>query len=211
MDRGIFIAFEGIDGSGKSTQIHLLKERILKENISCYDTFEPSSGPIGVLARQFLSGRMKTDNRVLTALFAADRLDHILNETDGILKKIEDGITVLTDRYYFSSYAYHGLDVPMEDIIKMNEESASLLRPNLTIFIDVSAKKAMKRINKNRFHTELFEKESQLEKIRYNYLEAFDMLRDDENIIIIDGNGAPERIHEDIWKVVKPLLPQAEE
>ena len=156
--KGRFIAFEGIDGSGKSTQIQLLKDKILREGISCYDTFEPSTGPIGVMARQFLSGRMKADNKVLMALFAADRLDPILNETDGILQKINKGVTVLTDRYYFSSYAYHGLDVPIEQVIRMNEESASLLRPDLTFFIDIDAGTAMERITKNRFHTELFEK-----------------------------------------------------
>lgn len=206
MKKGRFIAFEGIDGSGKSTQIQLLKERILQEGITCYDTFEPSTGPIGVMARQFLSGRMKADNKVLMALFAADRLDHILNETDGILQKINNGVTVLTDRYYFSSYAYHGLDVPIEQVIRMNEESSSLLKPDLTIFIDIDAGTAMERITKNRFHTELFEKESKLKKIRDNYLQAFDMLKDEENIIIVDGLDTPERIHQKIWEVYKDYI-----
>ena len=106
MSKGIFIAFEGIDGSGKSTQIQLLNEKIKEKGIRCYQTCEPSSGPIGSLTRQILTGRIKTDNRVIAAMFAADRLDHLLNDVDGIAKKVEDGITVITDRYYFSSYAY---------------------------------------------------------------------------------------------------------
>ena len=104
MSKGIFIAFEGIDGSGKSTQIQMLTNRIQEEGIRCYQTCEPSGGPIGSLTRQILTGRIKTDNRVIAAMFAADRLDHLLNEVDGIVAKIEDGITVITDRYYFSSY-----------------------------------------------------------------------------------------------------------
>ena len=60
------------------------------------------------------------DNKAIAALFAADRLDHLLNEVDGIASKIEEGTTVLTDRYYFSSYAYHSVDVPMEWVIRAN-------------------------------------------------------------------------------------------
>ena len=87
MGKGIFIAFEGIDGSGKSTQIQLLNEKIKEKGIRCYQTCEPSSGPIGSLTRQILTGRIKTDNRVVAAMFAADRLDHLLNDVDGIAKK----------------------------------------------------------------------------------------------------------------------------
>lgn len=114
MKKGIFIAFEGIDGSGKSTQIQFLMKKIEEKSIRCYQTCEPSSGPIGSLTRQILTGRIKTDNRVIAAMFAADRLDHLLNPIDGIVSKIEEGIHVISDRYYFSSYAYHSVDVPMD-------------------------------------------------------------------------------------------------
>lgn len=206
MSRGIFIAFEGIDGSGKSTQIQMLTDKIMKKGIRCYQTCEPSSGPIGSLTRQILTGRIKTDNRVIAAMFAADRLDHLLNEVDGIVKKIEEGIAVVTDRYYFSSYAYHSVDVPMDWVIKTNEESAKILRPDVTIFIDIDADTAMERITKNRFHTELFEKKSRLEKVRNNYLKAFDLLKEEEKVIIVDGTRTPEEIAEEIWENLEPLF-----
>ena len=206
MNKGIFIAFEGIDGSGKSTQIQMLANRIQEEGIRCYQTCEPSSGPIGSLTRQILTGRIKTDNRVIAAMFAADRLDHLLNEVDGIVAKIEDGITVITDRYYFSSYAYHSVDVPMDWVIKTNEESAKVLRPDVTVFIDIDADTAMERITKNRFHTELFEKKSRLEKVRNNYLKAFDLLKEEENVVIIDGTKSVEEIAEEIWQKTKYLF-----
>ena len=72
--KGCFIVFEGIDGSGKSTQISLLQEHIQEHSINCMTTMEPSNGPIGTLLRQFLSGRIKGEETTLTALFAADRL-----------------------------------------------------------------------------------------------------------------------------------------
>ena len=206
MGKGIFIAFEGIDGSGKSTQIQLLNEKIKEKGIRCYQTCEPSSGPIGSMTRQILTGRMKMDNRVIAAMFAADRLDHLLNEVDGIAKKVEEGVAVITDRYYFSSYAYHSVDVPMDWVIKTNEESAKVLRPDINIFIDIDADTAMERITKNRFHTELFEKKSRLEKVRENYLKAFELLREEENIFIVDGTKTPEEIAEEIWKQVEPIL-----
>ena len=122
MRKGLFLAFEGIDGSGKSTQIRLLNDRLLKEGCRVYQTCEPSGGPIGSQIRQILTGRMKADSRVIAALFAADRLDHLLNDINGMAARIEEGITVLTDRYYFSSYAYHSVDVPMDWVIAANEE-----------------------------------------------------------------------------------------
>lgn len=206
MSKGIFIAFEGIDGSGKSTQIQMLNNRIQQKGIRCYQTCEPSAGPIGSLTRQILTGRIKTDNRVIAAMFAADRLDHLLNEVDGIVAKVEDGICVITDRYYFSSYAYHSVDVPMDWVIKTNEESAKVLRPDVTVFIDIDADTAMDRITKNRFHTELFEKKSRLEKVRNNYLKAFELLKDEEKVFIVDGTRTPEEIAEEIWKQVEPLF-----
>lgn len=210
MKKGIFVAFEGIDGSGKSTQIQLLMKKIAENNQRCYQTCEPSTGPIGSMTRQILTGRIKTDNRVIAAMFAADRLDHLLNEVDGIVHKIEEGIHVITDRYYFSSYAYHSVDVPMDWVIKTNEESAKILRPDLTVFIDISAKEAMERITKNRFHTELFEKESRLQKVRENYFKAFELMKGEEKVLIVDGTLTPEEIAEDIWQAVDSLLKKEE-
>ena len=110
-ERGRFIVFEGIDGSGKTTQIQLLKNRLQQEGIECYSTREPTDSPIGSLIHQIMTGRVRSDNKVIAALFVADRLDHLLNPTDGILEKIGSGISVISDRYYFSSYAYHSIDM----------------------------------------------------------------------------------------------------
>lgn len=203
VNRGNFIAFEGIDGSGKSTQIALLTERLNKAGIYCYTTMEPTDSPIGSLIHQIMTGRIKTDNRVIAGLFVADRLDHLLNEVDGIVSKINKGTTVITDRYYFSSYAYHSVDLPMDWVIKANEQSSAILRPTVTIFIDVKPDIAIERIATNRFHQELFEKKSRLVKVRENYLKAFKELEKDEKYVIIDGNQTQEKIAEMVWEQVK--------
>ncbi|RGI84640.1 dTMP kinase [Dorea formicigenerans] len=201
--KGKFIAFEGIDGSGKSTQIRLLANKLKEIGVYCYTTMEPTDSPIGSLIHQIMTGRIKTDNKVIAGLFVADRLDHLLNDVNGVLSKIMEGTTVITDRYYFSSYAYHSVDMPMDWVIQANAQSKELLQPTVTIFIDVNPDNAVERIAKNRFHQELFEKKSRLIKVREKYLEAFEKLKDEENIVIIDGNRSQEEIAEEIWDKVK--------
>lgn len=204
-NKGKFIVFEGIDGSGKSTQVSLLAERLKQEGVSCYTTMEPTDSLIGSLIHQIMIGRVKADNRVIAGLFVADRLDHLLNEVDGIVSKIDAGTTVITDRYCFSSYAYQSVDMPMEWVIRANEQSSGILRPAVTIFIDISPDIAMERIAKNRDHQELFEKKSRLEQVRKNYMKAFQLLEKEEKVVIIDGSQTPEEIAADVWKVVKAL------
>ena len=203
---GKFIAFEGIDGSGKSTQIKKLMERLSALNIKCYNTKEPTDSPIGSLIHQIMTGRISADNKVIASLFVADRIDHLLNDTDGICQKIDDGIAVITDRYYFSSYAYHGVDIDMDWVINGNSISADILRPTITVFLDVPVEKALNRIHRDRFHTELFEKEERLRKVREKYFEAFDKLQDVENFVIIDADGDMDTIAERVWNAVSHLF-----
>lgn len=206
VNKGKFIAFEGIDGSGKSTQIRLLNERMKREGIPCYTTMEPTDSPIGSLIHQIMTGRIKTDNKVIAGLFVADRLDHLLNDINGIVNKINEGTTVITDRYYFSSYAYHSVDMPMDWVIKANEQSSNILRPTVTVFIDISADTAIERIAKNRQHQELFEKKSRLVQVREKYFEAFEKLKDEERVVVVDGSRSEQDIAEDIWDKINSMI-----
>ncbi len=204
--KGKLIALEGIDGSGKSTQARLLAERMRREGIACYATMEPTDSPIGSLIRQIMTGRVRTDNRVIAPLFAADRLDHLLNEVNGILHKVEEGIAVITDRYYFSSYAYQGVDLPMEWVIQANKLSSDILRPDVTVFLDISPKLALERISRNRFRQELFEEEARLIQVREKYMEAFGALEGVERVAVLDGNGSPQEIAEALWDEVRKFI-----
>ncbi len=204
--RGAFIAFEGIDGSGKGTQIHMLKQYLEQEGYPIFGTLEPNDSPTGSLIHQIMIGRIKTTNDVIASLFVADRLDHIQNDTNGILKFVNQGVNVITDRYYFSSYAYQSVDVPMEWIIQANSLAASLLRPDVTVFIDVDPEITMKRIEQNRMTKELFEETDRLIETRARYFEAFDRLKDEENVVIIDGARSPQEVQEDVLKAVLPYF-----
>lgn len=204
--KGRFITFEGIDGSGKSTQIRLLKQTIEKNYGSCHDTLEPSGGPVGSLLRQFLSGRMKTDEQTLAALFAADRLDHLLNENDGICEKTRQGIHVICDRYLLSSYAYQSVRAPLNWVMELNRAARETLRPDCHIFIDVDPEVSQKRMETSRFHQDFFETKERLTEVRMRYLELIDMLKEQETIFVINGNQPVDAIAADIWKRVAPLF-----
>ncbi len=201
----MFIALEGIDGSGKSTQIKMLADYLKNQGRDVYLTREPSDLNIGKTIRKYLTGELKTDNRVIAALFVADRLEHILDDKEGLLKIKSDGRDIITDRYYFSSYAYQSVDMPMDWIINANSEAAKLLKPDATIFIDITPEQAMERINTNREETELFENAERLKATRDKYFEAFDKLKKSENVIIVDGSGTPEEVHSRIVEAVKKV------
>ena len=205
-NNGHFIVLEGIDGSGKSTQIRRLKNRLLREGIPCYDTHEPTDGPIGSLIHQMMTGRIVSDNRAMAALFVADRLDHLLNPVDGLCAKIKKGVSVLSDRYYFSSYAYHSVDLPMDWVIAANAPCAEALRPSVTIFLDVEPEIAMDRMARFRSRRELFETKERLAAVRKNYFEAFQKMKDSEHVVVVDGMKDEAEIEAGIWGVAKQLF-----
>lgn len=195
----MFIAFEGIDGSGKSTQAKLLAERLTAAGYKVYLTFEPTDSEMGKLIRKIFSGERPADEHVIAALFAADRLDHILNTTNGIKKKLEESYIVICDRYYLSSYAYHSVHVDMDWVIQLNSVSAQLLKPDFYFFIDVDVETSMLRIAASRTSTELYETSDNLRKVRENYFKAMEKLHSNENIIIINGKQELDIITEEIW------------
>lgn len=199
---GNFIVFEGIDGSGKSTQVQLLKNRLARMGVPFYATFEPTDSPIGSLIHQMMTGRVVSDNKVVAALFVADRLDHLLNPLNGVCAKIQDGISVISDRYYFSSYAYHSVDMPMDWVVAANSQSAEILRPSVTVFIDVDPEDAIRRIAKTRSQPELFETRERLISVRKKYFEAFEKLRDSENVLVVDGGRDPRAVEVEIWEKI---------
>ena len=206
---GRFIAFEGIDGSGKSTQLRHLQRRMEEAGIPVLSTTEPTQGPIGRLIRQILSGEVRTDERVIAPLYVADRTDHLLNPDWGVCGALSRGVNVLMDRYYFSSYAYQTTDsVPMERIIAANADCAATLRPDLTVFLDLSPEEAMRRIAAGRDRREIFENLERLKRVRDNYLEAFRRMEAVERVVILDAAEGEAALAERIWSSVAPLFPQ---
>ena len=155
---------------------------------------------------EVLTGQVDCDSRVVAPLFVADRLDHLLRKGDGLLALVEGGTDVLCDRYYFSSYAYQSVDLPLEWVIGANRPCADLLRPDATLFLDVDPELALERIARGRDHTELFETRERLTRTREQYFRAFEAEKGRERILILPGDQSPEALSRAIWDRVAPLL-----
>jgi len=204
MKKNLFIVFEGIDGCGKSTQVKLLSENLKRIGHSIYTTCEPTDSPIGSIIKDIFQHRLEVDHRTVAGLFIADRLEHLLNKKDGILKMLEEGQTVICDRYYFSSYAYQGVHISQQWVIDANSLSANLLRPDLSVFIDIDPEISLKRISSARGNLELYETLSNLVKVREKYFEAFESQNKYEKVFITEGNRQLEVIAQEIWdEIVK--------
>ena len=153
---GLFIAIEGIDGAGTTTQAAKLFEALQAKGLPVHLTREPSDGPIGVLIRQILSGRVVVpgvhgvrppDWTTMALLFAADRVDHVDAE---IVPNLMDGVTVITDRFDYSSVAYQSMTSDDGDsaIDWVRTINARARRPDLTIVLDVPSEIAAQRRQK---------------------------------------------------------------
>lgn len=192
--KGKFIVFEGIDGSGISTQTARLRAYLESNNIKAILAKEPSEGPVGTLIRQVLSGRMHgIDDSCLALLFAADRIDHNRNK---IIPALAQGDYVICDRYLWSSYAYQGMK---NDPAWIQEINRHAYKPDLTIFIRVRPETSLKRITGSRFQTEIFEKLDILQQVLDNYIKLFNQWKDSgETVVEIDGEQEPDVIEKEI-------------
>ncbi len=194
-----FIVVEGLDGSGKSTQIELLKNALEARGERVYVTAEPQNYETGAYIRRILSESLDKNMYLQAALFLADRLEHITNEKCGIKKYLSEGYTVICDRYYYSSFAYQGTASDIDWVMDINLNCPEILTPDICIFLDVNPDTCKKRIDQTRESVELYEKSTALmKKIRQNFLDVFERLKTRENIRIIDANRPLEEIAADI-------------
>lgn len=207
-----FIVIEGTDGSGVSTQAELLEKKLRDTSREVYLTKEPTDGPAGAMIRLALAGRLvkqkdaltsqASESHMLALLFAADRMDHLYND---IIPKLDIGVIVISDRYYLSSYAYQGIDINNTEWLQAI--NSQCLRPDLTVFLDVDAAICYKRMQRRRWHVELFEEQQKLEDVRRGYLKAIEYLaRQRENIVVVNGNQPMNAVHQDIMRAVREVL-----
>ena len=206
MATGRFLVFEGLDGSGKTTQMTRIQKRLTSMGMKAVTTCEPTDGPVGSLIRKMLEGRISSDPRTIAALFAADRTDHLVKPETGVQALVEKGMMVLCDRYYFSSYAYHARDMDLEWIITLNSVNAQIVRPDLTLFIDVAPETCLERIRAGRHRLDMYEKIDILEQVRHNYFTAFDRLRNTEKVVTVDGNTSEDAVEQSIWQHLQPFV-----
>ncbi len=203
--RGLFIVFEGIDGSGKSTQIKLLKEALSERGRKVCVTAEPTDSVSGRLLREALSGASHRSPSELAALFLLDRIYHNVGE-GGIEQLLSEGYDVVCDRYYYSSLAYQGSETDATWVKAMNLDCPEIRKPDVCIFLDLDADTSLSRIGGRGGVTEIYEEKGKLERIRQKYFEVFESLRGRDNVKIISAAASPEEVAEAVFGAVDELL-----
>lgn len=205
VNKGKFIVLEGLDGSGKTTQMKLLAELMEAQGIKAVTTFEPTDGPVGLLIRQALHKEIALPQETIAMLFAADRYQHV---TGQLLELLGEGCCVICDRYYFSNFVYQADETPVERLIMLNQPSMELLRPDVTLFLDVPPEECVRRINEGREMQELYDSLEKLTKVREDYLAVFRRLEEQENIKIVPARDQMNTTTQAIWEAVRDVVVQ---
>lgn len=209
--KGIFITFEGIEGSGKSTQITMLADFLRTAGKRVRLTREPGGTPIGDRIRKILlDPESRLDPRTELLLYAASRAQHL---SEVILPALKAGETVLCDRFSDATMAYqgYGRGLDREVIIELDRIVTSGLKPHLTILLDIDAQRglerALRRNSKEGLEAEArFENEevSFHERVRAGYLALAE--QEPGRIRIVDASGRPDEVHREIKKIVETVL-----
>ncbi len=203
--RGKFIVFEGIDGSGKGTQIDLLVQEMKKQGRQVYRTAEPTNTSTGGMLRDALGGFVRRDAYELSALFLLDRIFHNVNPINGIRKYLSEGVDVVCDRYYYSSFAYQGIDADLKWVMQMNLDCQEIIRPDVCIFLDLDPDVSDRRIAASRMDREIYENIEAQQRIRSRFLEVFRLLEDRETIRIVDASRTIPEVSADIIKILEEI------
>ena len=206
---GKFITFEGIDGSGKSTQLRMLASDLRARGVDIISTHEPGGTPLGRRLREaFLETEETVAPRAELLLFAADRAQHV----EFLIKPaLAEGRTVISDRYADATFAYQGAGRGFEEET-VNEVIALAtggLKPDLTLFFDISVERALGRMNshngderiQNRMDLETAEFYT---RVRVAYLGI--AAREPERFKIVDANGSVDEIHRTVAEIVNGFL-----
>jgi dTMP kinase len=200
--KGIFIAFEGGEGTGKSTQSHLLKEWLEQEGETVVLSREPGGTDLGQGLRKILLGHETgiISPRAEALLYAADRAHHVFSI---IRPALDRGDVVITDRYFDSSIAYQGAGRVLEpgEVARISRWATESLFPTLTILIDQSAEVGLSRL-KSRDRLES-EPNDFHDRVRQEFLQL--AAQDPERYLVVDGSESIDEIHEKIIERVAQI------
>ena len=189
MDKGLFITFEGIEGSGKTSQSRILKEKLIKEGFSVIHTFEPGGTVLGEKIREILlDPHMKIDPVSELLLYFAVRVQHV---NEKIKPALEKGYIVICDRFHDSTIAYqgYGRGVSLKIINDLYDMFVDSIKPDLTILLDLPAEIGLER-NEKANKRDRFELEDITfhNKVKQGYLEI--ARSDPERFFVIDATSS---------------------
>jgi dTMP kinase len=207
--RSAFITFEGVDGSGKSTQLRMLASELRLRGREVVATREPGGTPLGARVRELLlDAQEQVDPLAELLLYAADRAQHVRAL---VRPALAAGHVVLSDRYADATVAYQGAGrgFTPELISEVVEIATGGLKPDLTIVFDLHVdegrRRATRRAHKGQPHDRLdLEDEDFHGRVREGYLRI--AAAEPERVIVLDANGPVEETHSAVLKIVLPFL-----
>jgi dTMP kinase len=192
---GVFICVEGLDASGKTTQSKLLVRNLQRRGFDAVYTTEPSHGRIGRLIRKHvLVGKNRISAVLEALLFAADRVDHSERE---VIPALQADKVVVTDRYLYSSLAYQG--ATGLDLKWIEEVNRWTIKPDMTIYIDISPEIVLKRLKREKSIMETLQNQRRVREI---YLK----LVKDYGLRVVDGNESRRVVAQEIMNAVTNFL-----
>ena len=196
--KGLFITFEGCEGSGKSTIAKMLKEELENTNIPCLFTREPGGTPISEKIRNIIldPSTPEMTSRTEALLYAASRSQHTAEK---IIPALEEGKIVVCDRYLESSLAYQGAarELGVGNIFDINIFGGAI-EPDYVLFFDISPQESLKRI-KNRNFDRLEKEELEFHEKVYNY---FKSQINRNNFISIDATKPIDEVFSKVLKII---------
>ncbi len=189
-----FIVFEGLDGSGQSTQAKLLENYLKKKKFPVVLTKEPTlDSQAGRKIKEILDEKEKIGPDKLQKLFTRDRQEHLKNLIIPALKKRK---MVISDRYFFSSFAFGSIDLDLKWLIGLNKK---FLMPDITFILGVRPKICIERIKNRGKKITLFEKLKKLEKVWENY-KTFP--KKFPNVYMVNGEKTQSMVFEQVKKIL---------
>lgn len=208
--KGSLITFEGVDFSGKTTQVQLLKERLKREGHQVVLVREPGGTKISEGIRRILLDRENERMEDFTELllYVASRAQ-LTQEI--IIPALREGKIVLCDRYADSSLAYQGYGRGLDlDLVKrLNHLATEGLTPHLTFVFDINIEEAEgRRLNRNRAGDRLEEAGRVFfNRVRFGYRKIGEEER--SRVVVLDGSRGIEELQEEVWKWLKPLVKES--
>lgn len=204
---GLFIAFEGADGCGKSTQVRYLTEYLKELGVDVLSTREPGGCPVSERIRDIVLDRNIEDMCAETEalLYAAARAQHVY---EVIKPAVEAGKVVLCDRFIYSSLAYqgYGRQLGVDRVRYINDFAISGCMPDVTVFISVPPECAFERMNDMKEYDRIEREDMSFhDRVFEGYIE----LSKTEGIMLIDASGTKQETHELIKQKLIPVLKEA--
>lgn len=205
--KGIFITFEGCEGSGKTTLINRVYDNLVAMGKKVYKTREPGGVEIAEQIRNVILNvdNVKMDKRTEALLYAASRRQHLI---EVVIPKLEDGYIVLCDRYIDSSLAYQGYarEIGIEEVLNVNLFATAGLLPDKTIYVDVDPKIGLARIrDNNRNQNRLDLEHMNFHEMVYEGYKKVEELFPDR-FININGNQDKDAVYNDCMRVILDLI-----